>query len=36
MADLTKMAPSEVAEEHATEAHAPYLKVWAGLGGLDG
>ncbi len=28
MADLTKMAASEVAEEHATEAHAPYLKVW--------
>jgi cytochrome c oxidase subunit 4 len=31
MADLTKMAPSEVAEEHAAEAHAPYLKVWAAL-----
>jgi len=31
MADLTKMAPSEIAEEHATEAHAPYLTVWAVL-----
>jgi cytochrome c oxidase subunit 4 len=31
MADLTKMAPSEVAEEHQAEAHAPYLKVWAAL-----
>jgi cytochrome c oxidase subunit 4 len=31
MADLTKMAPAEVAEERATEAHAPYLKVWAAL-----
>jgi cytochrome c oxidase subunit 4 len=31
MADLTKMAPSEIAEEHAAEAHAPYLKVWAAL-----
>ncbi len=31
MADLTKMAPSEIAEEHGTEAHAPYLTVWAGL-----
>jgi cytochrome c oxidase subunit 4 len=31
MADLTKMAPSEIAEEHATEAHAPYLTVWAAL-----
>jgi cytochrome c oxidase subunit 4 len=28
MADLTKMAASEIAEEHAAEAHAPYLKVW--------
>ena len=31
MADLTKMAASEIAEEHAAEAHAPYLKVWAVL-----
>jgi cytochrome c oxidase subunit 4 len=31
VADLTKMSPSEVAEEHATEAHAPYLTVWAVL-----
>jgi len=31
MADLTKMAPSEIAEEHAAEAHAPYLTVWAVL-----
>ena len=31
MADLTKMAPSEIAEEHATEAHAPYIKVWVAL-----
>jgi len=31
MADLTKMAASEVAEEHRTEAHAPYLKVWFAL-----
>jgi cytochrome c oxidase subunit 4 len=31
MADLTKMAPSEIAEEHAAEAHAPYLRVWAAL-----
>jgi cytochrome c oxidase subunit 4 len=31
MADLTKMAPSEITEEHAAEAHAPYIKVWAAL-----
>jgi cytochrome c oxidase subunit 4 len=31
MADPTKMAASEIAEEHAAEAHAPYLKVWAWL-----
>jgi len=31
MADLTKMAASEIAEEHAAEAHAPYLKVWGAL-----
>ena len=31
MAETTKMSASEVAAEHATEAHAPYLKVWAAL-----
>jgi cytochrome c oxidase subunit 4 len=31
MADVTHMAPSEIAEEHAAEAHAPYLKVWGAL-----
>ncbi len=31
MADLTKMSPSEVAEEHRTEAHAPYWWVWFAL-----
>jgi cytochrome c oxidase subunit 4 len=31
MAETTKMAPSEVAAEHAHEAHAPYLKVFAAL-----
>jgi cytochrome c oxidase subunit 4 len=31
MTDPTAMAPSEIAEEHATEAHAPYLTVWAWL-----
>jgi cytochrome c oxidase subunit IV len=31
MADVTHMAPSEIAEEHAAEAHAPYIKVWAYL-----
>ncbi len=31
MTDLTKMAPSEVAEEHRTEAHAPYWRVWGAL-----
>jgi cytochrome c oxidase subunit IV len=31
MADLTKMAPAEIAEEHRTEAHAPYWTVWAAL-----
>jgi cytochrome c oxidase subunit 4 len=31
MADVTKMSASEIAEEHATEAHAPYLRVWAAL-----
>ena len=31
MAETTKMAASEVAVEHATEAHAPYLRVFAAL-----
>ncbi len=31
MAETTKMAASEVAVEHATEAHAPYLTVFAAL-----
>jgi cytochrome c oxidase subunit 4 len=31
MADLTKMAASEIVEEHKTEAHAPYLLVWGAL-----
>jgi cytochrome c oxidase subunit IV len=31
MADLTKMTQAEIAEEHRTEAHAPYWKVWAAL-----
>jgi cytochrome c oxidase subunit IV len=34
MADVTHMAPSEIAEEHATEAHAPYIKVWGALAAL--
>jgi cytochrome c oxidase subunit IV len=31
MVETTKMSATEVAAEHATESHAPYLKVWAGL-----
>jgi cytochrome c oxidase subunit IV len=31
MVETTKMAASEIAAEHATEAHAPYLKVFAAL-----
>ncbi len=31
MAETTKMAAIEIAAEHATEAHAPYLKVFAAL-----
>jgi cytochrome c oxidase subunit IV len=31
MVETTKMSAFEVAAEHATESHAPYLKVWAGL-----
>jgi cytochrome c oxidase subunit 4 len=31
MAEISHLSPTEIAEEHATEAHAPYLKVWAAL-----
>ncbi len=31
MTEHAILAPSEVVEEHQTEAHAPYLKVWAAL-----
>lgn len=31
MADRQFMTASDVAEEHAVEAHTPYLKVWAWL-----
>ncbi len=31
MAETTKMSPSEIAAEHATESHAPYLKVFMAL-----
>lgn len=31
MAESSKMAASEIAAEHEFEAHAPYLKVFAGL-----
>lgn len=31
MVETSKLSASEVAAEHATESHAPYLKVWAGL-----
>jgi cytochrome c oxidase subunit 4 len=31
MAETPTITPSEVAEEHAAESHAPYLKVWAAL-----
>jgi cytochrome c oxidase subunit 4 len=31
MAETKVLAPSEIAEEHTAEAHAPYLKVWAWL-----
>ena len=34
---ITKvLAPTEIAEEHAEEAHAPYLKVWFALAILTG
>ena len=31
MAETTKMAETEIAAEHAFEAHSPYLRVFAGL-----
>jgi cytochrome c oxidase subunit 4 len=31
MAVSSHLSPAEVAQEHATEAHAPYLRVWAAL-----
>jgi cytochrome c oxidase subunit IV len=31
MADLTKMAPTEIAEEHQAESHAHYWWVWGYL-----
>jgi cytochrome c oxidase subunit IV len=31
VAQKQHMTPSEIADEHATEAHAPYLTVWAWL-----
>jgi cytochrome c oxidase subunit IV len=36
MTDPTAMSASDVAEEHATEAHAPYLLVWFALAVLTG
>jgi len=36
MTDPTAMTASDVAEAHATEAHAPYLTVWAALAVLTG
>jgi cytochrome c oxidase subunit 4 len=36
MADTKVMSPSEIAEEHAQEAHAPYLLVWLWLAILTG
>ena len=36
MSETKVMAPSEVAEEHQQEAHAPYLKVWLALAVLTG
>lgn len=34
MADRQIMTAAEIAEEHAVEAHTPYLKVWAWLAAL--
>jgi cytochrome c oxidase subunit IV len=31
MAETKVLSPSEIAEEHQQEAHAPYLKVWLAL-----
>ncbi len=36
MAESKVLSPSEVAEEHQQEAHAPYLLVWLWLGILTG
>jgi cytochrome c oxidase subunit 4 len=36
MADTKVMSPSEIAEEHQQEAHAPYLLVWFWLAILTG
>jgi cytochrome c oxidase subunit IV len=36
MADTKVMSPSEIAEEHEQEAHAPYLWVWFWLAILTG
>ncbi len=36
MTDTRVLSPSEVAEEHQQEAHAPYLMVWLWLAGLTG
>ena len=36
MADTKVLSPTEVAEEHQMEAHAPYLKVWFWLAVLTG
>jgi cytochrome c oxidase subunit 4 len=36
MAETKVLAPTEVAEEHEMEAHAPYLKVWFWLAILTG
>ena len=36
MAETKVMSPSEVAEEHQQEAHAPYLLVWFWLAILTG
>jgi cytochrome c oxidase subunit IV len=36
MADTKVLSPSEIAEEHQQEAHAPYLLVWLWLAILTG
>ena len=35
MAETKVLSPTEVAEEHQKEAHAPYLMVWFWLWRLD-